>query len=78
MFNLIASVHAKRIRGLFLASAVIAIAPFVHLPLAYPQEKERSAIVASGESVRIWFGANYGRRCATAGPPLSSIETVVT
>jgi hypothetical protein len=77
MFNLIASVHAKRIRGLFLASAV-AIALFVHLPLAYPQEKERSAIVASGESVRIWFGANYGRRCATAGPPLSSIETVVT
>ena len=73
MFHPIASVHAKRIRGLFLASAVIAIAPFVHLPLAYPQEKQRSATVESGENVRIWFGANYGRRCATAGPPLFNL-----
>ena len=39
----------------------ISIAMFVHLPLAMSQEKERSATVDSGETVRIWFGANYGR-----------------
>jgi len=46
---------------------------FVQLPLAVSQEKERSATVVSGETVRIWFGANYGRRCATAGPPVFNL-----
>src|SRR4051795_11133214 len=62
--------HSKRVRELFLASAAISIAMCVHLPLAFSQEKERSATVNPGERVHIWFGANYGRRCATAGPPV--------
>ena len=65
----IAAVYPIRMRGLFLAAAAISIAMFVQLPLAMTQEKERNATVDSGDTVRIWFGANYGRRCATAGPP---------
>jgi hypothetical protein len=60
-------------RGLLSAAAAISIAIFVQLPLAMSQEKERSATVDSGETVRIWFGANYGRRCATAGPPVFNL-----
>ena len=37
------------------------------------QEKERNATVVSGETVRIWFGANYGRRCSTAGTPVFNL-----
>jgi len=59
-------------RSLLLA-AVTSIAMLVQLPLALSQEKERSATVGSGETVRIWFGANYGRRCATAGPPIFNL-----
>ena len=55
---------------LFLVLAAISVAMFFQLPLAISQEKERSATANSGETVRIWFGANYGRRCATAGPPV--------
>ena len=58
---------------LFLALAAISVAIFVQLPLAISQEKERSATANSGETVRIWFGANYGRRCATAGPPVFNL-----
>jgi len=58
-------------RSLLLA-AVTSIA-LVQLPLALSQEKERSATVGSGETARIWFGANYGRRCATAGPPIFNL-----
>ncbi len=65
--------HAQRIRGLLLATAAISLATFVQLPLAMSQEKERSATVVSGETARIWFGANYGRRCATAGPPVFNL-----
>ena len=65
--------RAQRIHGLLLATAAIALAMFVQLPLAVSQEKERSATVVSGETVRIWFGANYGRRCATAGPPVFNL-----
>ena len=71
--SLIASVHPKRMRGLLLAAVAISVATFVQLPLALSQEKERSAAVDSGETVRIWFGANYGRRCATAGPPVFNL-----
>ncbi len=71
--SLIASVHPKRMRGLLLAAVAISVAMFVQLPLAISQEKERSATVDSGETVRIWFGANYGRRCATAGPPVFNL-----
>ena len=60
-------------RDLFLALPAISIAMFVQLPLAMSQEKERSATVDSGETVRIWFGANYGRRCSTAGPPVFNL-----
>jgi hypothetical protein len=42
---------------------------------AFAQERERSASVAAGERVRIWFGANYGRRCRTAGPPVFNLTT---
>ena len=59
-------------RSLILA-AVTSIAMLVQLALALSQEKERSATVGSGETVRIWFGANYGRRCATAGPPIFNL-----
>ena len=59
-------------RSLLLA-AVTSIAMLVQLPLALSQEKERSATVGSGETARIWFGANYGRRCATAGPPIFNL-----
>lgn len=59
-------------RSLLLA-AVTSIAMLVQLPLTLSQEKERSATVGSGETVRIWFGANYGRRCATAGPPIFNL-----
>ncbi|MET0502315.1 MAG: hypothetical protein ABW172_12400 [Candidatus Binatia bacterium] len=65
--------RAQRKSGLLLATAAISIAMFVQLPLAMSQEKERSATVVSGETVRIWFGANYGRRCATAGPPVFNL-----
>ena len=65
--------RAQRIHGLLIATAAIALATFVHLPLAMSQEKERNATVVSGETVRIWFGANYGRRCATAGPPVFNL-----
>ena len=56
-----------------LLAAVTSIAMLVQLPLALSQEKERSATVGSGETVRIWFGTNYGRRCATAGPPIFNL-----
>ena len=59
-------------RSLLLA-AVTSTAMLVQLPLTLSQEKERSATVGSGETVRIWFGANYGRRCATAGPPIFNL-----
>jgi hypothetical protein len=62
-------------RGILLAAATISIAMCVQLPLAMSQEKERSAAVDSGETARIWFGANYGRRCATAGPPVFTLTS---
>ena len=71
--SLCVAVRAIQMRRLFLALTVILIAMFVQLPPALSQEKERSATVDSGETVRIWFGANYGRRCATAGPPLFNL-----
>lgn len=60
-------------RRLLLVKAAVSIAIFVQLTLAISQEKERSAVVDAGETVRIWFGANYGRRCATAGPPVFNL-----
>ena len=66
----IVAARVQRIRGLFLATAAISIVTFIQSPLAFSQDKERSATVDSGERLRIWFGANYGRRCATAGPPI--------
>jgi hypothetical protein len=70
---LLVAVRVIQMRDLFLMLAVILIAIFVQLPLAVSQEKERSTTVALGETVRIWFGANYGRRCATAGPPVFNL-----
>jgi len=65
--------RAHRIRGLLAATSTILLAIFFQLPLAMSQEKERNATVVSGETARIWFGANYGRRCATAGPPVFNL-----
>jgi len=48
------------------------------IPLALSLEKERSVTVKAGERARIWFGANYGRRCATAGPPLFKLTSPPT
>jgi hypothetical protein len=61
------------VRRLLLVKAAVSIGIFVQLTLAISQEKERSAVVDAGETVRIWFGANYGRRCATAGPPVFNL-----
>src|SRR3954447_1523763 len=59
-----------RIYGEFITAAAVSIAMCLQLPLASAQEKERSATVDAGQIARLWFGANYGRRCATAGPPV--------
>ena len=37
------------------------------------RKKKETRRSISGETVRIWFGANYGRRCATAGPPVFNL-----
>ena len=58
------------IYGQFLLAAAVSIALSLQLPVASAQEKERSATVDTGQTARIWFGANYVRRCATAGPPV--------
>src|SRR5262245_29156261 len=58
---------------LVFATGSILMATFIQLPHALSLDAERHATVNSGERVRIWFGANYGRRCATAGPPLFNL-----
>jgi hypothetical protein len=60
---------AWRFRSI-LAAAVALAGMTSGMPLALSLEKERSATVRPGERVRIWFGANYGQRCRTAGPPV--------
>src|SRR5262245_5706659 len=55
------------------ATASILIATLIQLPRALSLDAERHATVNSGERVRIWFGANYGRRCGTAGPPVFNL-----
>jgi len=45
------------------------------MPFALSLEKERSVTVHAGEKVSIWFGANYGQRCRTAGPPLFKLTS---
>jgi hypothetical protein len=70
---LFAAVHSIQMRDLCLALAAILLAMFVQLPPALSQKKERSATVTSGEKVRIWFGANYAPRWATAGPPIFNL-----
>jgi hypothetical protein len=59
-----------RIYGEFITAAAVSIAMCLQSPLASAQEKERGATVDAGQTARLWFGANYGRRCATAGPPV--------
>ena len=71
--SLFVAIRVIQMRDLFLALTAILIAMFVQLPLVMSQEKERSTTADSGETVRIWFGANYGRRCATAGPPVFNL-----
>jgi hypothetical protein len=56
-----------------LVTGAILFAIFVQCPIASAQEKERHVIVGSGGTVTVWFGANYGRRCGTAGPPLFNL-----
>jgi hypothetical protein len=55
------------------ATIAISFAIFVQCPIVTAQEKERRVIVGSGETATVWFGANYGRRCATAGPPIFNL-----
>src|SRR6266550_9120945 len=62
-----------KIWRLVLATGSILIATIIQLPHALSLDQERNATVNSGERVRIWFGANYGRRCATAGPPVFNL-----
>jgi hypothetical protein len=54
---------------ILVAAAVLITAIGWSLP-AVSLDKERSATVNRGEKKRIWIGGNYGRRCATAGPPI--------
>jgi hypothetical protein len=53
-----------------LVTGAMLLATFLQLPHALSLDRERHATVNAGERVRLWFGANYGRRCASAGPPL--------
>jgi hypothetical protein len=62
-----------------LRAVPIALAGMVFgMPVALSLEKERSATVHAGERVRMWFGANYGRRCGTAGPPVFKLVSAPT
>jgi hypothetical protein len=62
-----------KIWRLVLATSAILIATFIQLPHALALDHERHATVNAGERVHLWFGANYGRRCASAGPPLFNL-----
>lgn len=33
-------------------------------------EPEKRATLSVGEKTKLWFGANYGKRCRSAGPPV--------
>jgi hypothetical protein len=68
-----AGIYAAPMTTLRLLATAVSLAIFVRFPLVLAQEKERSVTVGPAETVRIWFGANYGRRCATAGPPIFSL-----
>src|SRR5438128_9953325 len=56
-----------KIWRLVLATGSILVATFIQLPHALSLDQERNATVNSGERVRIWVGANYGRRSASDG-----------
>src|SRR3954470_2726722 len=56
--------------GKFIGALVLIASAGMTCGMALSLEKEKSATVRPGERVQIWFGANYGRRCRTAGPPL--------
>ena len=72
--SLIGALNSKRVRRLGLTTAAaISFIILAQLPPAMAQEKDRSATVDSDETVRIWFGANYGRWCASAGPPVFNL-----
>jgi hypothetical protein len=62
--------RGKIAMGTMLRMMVALASTMFGIPLALSLEKERNATVNAGERVRIWLGANYGRRCATAGPPI--------
>lgn len=49
---------------------IVALGALLGMPTALSVEKERNVNVMAGEKIRIWFGANFGRRCGTAGPPI--------
>src|SRR4051812_29260457 len=56
--------------GNMLRTIVALASTMLGIPFALSLETEKNVTVNVGERVRIWFGANYGRRCATAGPPI--------
>src|ERR1041384_8802742 len=68
-----AGIYAAPMTTLRLLATAVSLAIFVPFSLVLAQEKERSVTVGPDETVRIWFGANYGRRCATAGAPIFSL-----
>jgi hypothetical protein len=61
-----------------LRTIIVLASTIVGIPSALSLEKERNVTVNAGEKVRIWFGANYGRRCATAGPPIFKLISAPT
>jgi hypothetical protein len=68
----------KNAMGTTLRTIIVLASMTLGIPFAASLEKEKSVTVNTGERIRIWFGANYGRRCATAGPPLFKLTSAPT
>src|SRR5262245_13057708 len=64
--------------GLVRRTVIVLASMMFGIPLALSLERERNLTVNAGERMRIWFGANYGRRCGTAGPPLFKLISAPT
>lgn len=64
--------------GTILRITVVLASVTFGMPFALSLDKERYIAVKAGEKIRIWFGANYGRRCGTAGPPLFKVTSAPT
>jgi hypothetical protein len=64
--------------GNTLRAIVVFASTIFGISSALSLDRERNLTVAAGKNVRIWFGANYGQRCGTAGPPLFKMISAPT